>query len=80
MKADSTDSALAEAAAAADLMVLGSHGLGGFAGFVLDSVSQRVVARSPRPVVLVRASQAPAVNTCRPWAASHPRSPPNALP
>jgi hypothetical protein len=33
---------------------------GGFAGFVLGSVSQRVVARSPRPVVLVRAGRASA--------------------
>ncbi|MFK4144778.1 universal stress protein [Streptomyces sp. NPDC004065] len=51
---------LVEAAAEAELMVLGSRGLGGLAGFVLGSVSQRVVARSPRPVVLVRAGQASA--------------------
>lgn len=57
VKADSTVGALAEEAADAELMVLGSNGLGGFAGFVLGSVSQRVVARSPRPVVLVRAGQ-----------------------
>jgi hypothetical protein len=55
VRSDSVVGALAEAAADAELTVLGSRGLGGLAGFVLGSVSQRVVARSPRPVVLVRA-------------------------
>ncbi|MEW2567296.1 universal stress protein [Streptomyces sp. NPDC047070] len=41
-----------------DVLVLGSRGLGGVAGFMLGSVSQRVVARSVRPVVLVRAGKA----------------------
>lgn len=57
VKHHSTVAALTEAAGDAELVVLGSHGLGVFAGFVLGSVSQRVVARSPRPVVLVRAGQ-----------------------
>ncbi|MGK3940914.1 universal stress protein [Streptomyces caeruleatus] len=44
-------------AADCDMLVLGSLGLGSFAGFVTGSVSQRVVARSTRPVVLVRAGR-----------------------
>ncbi|MCX4238726.1 universal stress protein [Streptomyces sp. NPDC020707] len=43
-----------------ELLVLGSRGLGGLAGFMVGSVSQRVVARSVRPVVLVRAGRAAA--------------------
>ncbi|MFD6286735.1 universal stress protein [Streptomyces sp. NPDC060205] len=43
-----------------ELFVLGSRGLGGLAGFMVGSVSQRVVARSVRPVVLVRAGRAAA--------------------
>ncbi|MFJ7290514.1 universal stress protein [Streptomyces collinus] len=42
-------------AAADDLLVLGSRGLGTLAGFLVGSVALAVVARSPRPVVLVRA-------------------------
>lgn len=53
-------SALLGAAPDARLLVLGSLGLGGVAGFVTGSVSQRVVSRSPRPVVLVRAGQSAA--------------------
>lgn len=52
--ADSPVSALLKAAEQAELLVLGSRGLGGVAGFLMGSVSQRVVARAPRPVVLVR--------------------------
>ncbi|WP_320777454.1 universal stress protein [Streptomyces sp. CRN 30] len=40
---------------AAGLLVLGSRGLSGVAGFLVGSVSQRVVARANRPVVVVRA-------------------------
>ncbi|MFE0348819.1 universal stress protein [Streptomyces griseoluteus] len=46
--------ALLGAAQAADLLVLGSRGLGGIAGFLVGSVAQAVVAGSRRPVVLVR--------------------------
>ncbi|WP_250404154.1 universal stress protein [Streptomyces cellostaticus] len=49
--------ALTEAAAAAELMVLGSHGLGPVGGFLLGSVSLAVIARAERPVVLVRAGE-----------------------
>ncbi|GGY25129.1 universal stress protein [Streptomyces djakartensis] len=52
---DATVAALLAAAADADLLVLGSLGLGPVGGFVTGSVSQRVVSRSTRPVVLVRA-------------------------
>lgn len=48
---------LAEAAEAADLLVLGSRGMGAFAGFLVGSVGLAVVARAERPVVLVRAGE-----------------------
>lgn len=41
----------------ADVLVLGSRGLSGFTGFLVGSVAQGVVARSDRPVVLVRAGE-----------------------
>ncbi|MGC0400500.1 nucleotide-binding universal stress UspA family protein [Streptomyces sp. SAI-126] len=57
---ESPVAALLEAAERADLLVLGSRGLSGVAGFLLGSVSQRVLARSPRPVVLVRTGESSA--------------------
>ncbi|MFF8999963.1 universal stress protein [Streptomyces achromogenes] len=52
--------ALAEAAAGAELLVLGSRGHGRVVGFLLGSVGQAVVAEAVRPVVLVRAGDEPA--------------------
>ncbi|MDT0307512.1 universal stress protein [Streptomyces sp. DSM 44917] len=52
--------ALLDAAAAADLIVLGSRGLGAVSGFLLGSVSSRVVARSRCPAVLIRGRRAAA--------------------
>ncbi|MEU6061405.1 universal stress protein [Streptomyces sp. NPDC047097] len=49
---------LCEAAEEAEVLVVGSRGLGAFSGFVVGSVSLSVVARSRRPVVLVRAAPA----------------------
>jgi nucleotide-binding universal stress UspA family protein len=46
--------ALVAAATDADTLVLGSRGLGRTVGFLLGSVSQTVVARARRPVVLIR--------------------------
>lgn len=46
--------ALLEAAAGADLLVVGSRGHGGFTGMLLGSVSQHVIAHAPSPVVVVR--------------------------
>ncbi|MDW4905381.1 universal stress protein [Streptomyces sp. ADMS] len=46
---------LAEAAAQAEMLVLGSRGHGAVLGFLLGSVGQHVIAESARPVVLVRA-------------------------
>ncbi|MCN9242233.1 universal stress protein [Streptomyces sp. RY43-2] len=54
---DSAVTALLAAAEDSEVLVLGSRGLGPLTGFVVGSVSQRVVARSPRPVVLVRAGE-----------------------
>ncbi len=49
--------ALLAAARDAELVVLGSRGLGAVAGFLAGSVALGVVARSERPVVLVRAGE-----------------------
>lgn len=46
--------ALLEAANAAQMVVVGARGLGGFKGLLLGSVSDRIVRRSPCPVVVVR--------------------------
>ncbi|WP_405623251.1 universal stress protein [Streptomyces sp. NBC_00076] len=46
---------LAEAAKHAELLVLGSRGLGGIGGFMVGSVGLSVVAHTECPVVLVRA-------------------------
>lgn len=45
--------AMAEAAAA-DLIVIGSHGRGGLERMLVGSVASKVVAKSTRPVLVVR--------------------------
>jgi nucleotide-binding universal stress UspA family protein len=44
---------LLEAAEGADLLVVGSRGLGGFAGLLLGSVSQQCAHHAPCPLVIV---------------------------
>jgi nucleotide-binding universal stress UspA family protein len=44
---------LLDAARGADLLVVGSHGHGGFAGALLGSVSQHCAHHSPCPIVIV---------------------------
>ncbi|MFF5860607.1 universal stress protein [Streptomyces sp. NPDC012751] len=51
--------ALAEAAAGAEMLVLGSRGHGPVVGFLLGSVGRHVIAEATRPVVLVRAGAEP---------------------
>jgi nucleotide-binding universal stress UspA family protein len=45
--------ALLDAAEAADLVVVGSRGLGGFKGLVLGSVSHHVAHHSTCPVIVL---------------------------
>jgi nucleotide-binding universal stress UspA family protein len=45
--------ALIDRAQGADLLVVGSRGLGGFTGLLLGSVSQQVVHHAPCPVVVI---------------------------
>lgn len=46
--------ALLEVAEGADLLVVGSRGLGGFRGLLLGSTSQQVITHAPCPVLVVR--------------------------
>jgi nucleotide-binding universal stress UspA family protein len=49
---------LLQAAEKADLLFVGSHGLGGFAGLLLGSVSMQVLHHAPLPAVRTRSRTA----------------------
>ncbi|MFD6300012.1 universal stress protein [Streptomyces sp. NPDC060235] len=51
--------ALLRVAGPEGVLVLGSRGYGAFVGFLLGSVGQQVISRSPGPVVLVRTEDRP---------------------
>ncbi|MFG2867352.1 universal stress protein [Streptomyces sp. NPDC048338] len=51
---DAPVNVLLAAASEAELLVVGSHGLGSVRGFIIGSVGQEVVAEAKNPVVLVR--------------------------
>jgi len=51
---------LIDASHGAALLVVGSRGRGGFAGLLLGSTSQHVIARAACPVVVVRAPESDA--------------------
>ena len=58
--ADPRDLILAAAARVdADLIVMGTHGRRGLSRFVLGSVAEDIVRRSPCPVLAVRSTQGP---------------------
>ncbi|MGW2717534.1 universal stress protein [Streptomyces sp. NPDC001492] len=57
--AGETVDTLLDAAAGAEMLVLGSRGHGPVVGFLLGSVGQQVIAGATRPVVLVRAGDQP---------------------
>jgi nucleotide-binding universal stress UspA family protein len=54
LAAGSVAPALLEESVAADLLVLGSRGHGGFTGLLLGSVGQQCAHHASRPVVIVR--------------------------
>ncbi|MEU8350852.1 universal stress protein, partial [Streptomyces sp. NPDC048845] len=65
-RADAPVRVLLDAAAESELLVVGSRGLGGLAGFLVGSVSQAVIAHASRPVAVVRGEEPPETGPGRP--------------
>ncbi len=59
---------LIDAARDADLLVVGSRGLGGFRGLLVGSVGQHCLTHAPCSVAVVRPSPTPAPSGLEPWA------------
>lgn len=57
--------AILDAAENADLVVVGSRGLGGFASLALGSVSYQIVHHAKCPVIVVPTSSAAKADDCR---------------
>lgn len=72
--------ALLRASDAADLIVVGSHGRGGFAGMFLGSVGQAVLQHAACPVAVVRPQRARIVKSLPASRPSLQLAPPNRLP
>lgn len=58
LKQGSAAQVIVEEAAGCDLVVMGTHGRTGLDRFLLGSVTQKVLQRSPKPVLVVRHPEA----------------------
>ena len=54
VQGEQASAALVDAAKEADLLVIGSRGVGGFSGLLLGSVGQQCAHHAPCPIVIVR--------------------------
>lgn len=59
LKQGSAAQVIVEEAAQHDLVVMGTHGRSGLDRLLLGSITQKVLQRSPKPVLVVRMSESP---------------------